>query len=317
MLFSISFSYSGDYRLNLPPLNALKAFEAAARSGSYVAAARELNVTPAAISMQVRHLEEFLGRTLFIRLNNRIVLTDAGQIIYAGSTPALEDIATLTERVKSGSTRNKLVVSVVASLAECWFVPKFAKFATSFPEVLIDLRVEEDPVDFAAQEIDLRLCYGSHPYPDLKTIPLFRDHLVPIFAPDFLRQPINELPDPFFIHTSWGPNFASLPSWNEWCGLYAVDRKIDMIKGHRVGMSRLAIDFARHGLGVALGQWHLALADLQAGKLIADEGSLVPLAHDYLAVYPHVKTRKHGLKTLVDWLLNEVANDLKTQTPHR
>ena len=167
--------------LQLPPLNALKYFEVAARTGSYVTAAAELNVSPAAISQQVRNLESFLKRKLFTRLNNRIVLTDAGQAIHAGISPALEDIAALTQRVLAGSSRAKLVVSVIPSLAECWFMPALADFAQA-GALRIDLRVENDPVDFAGGEIDLRIGYASAQYPGLASVPLFRDEVLPLCA---------------------------------------------------------------------------------------------------------------------------------------
>jgi len=148
--------------LNLPPLNALKSFEVAARTGSYVAAAAELNVSPAAISQQVRNLEVFLKRKLFTRLNNRVILTDAGQAIYAGISPALEEIAALTQRVLAGSSRAKLVVSVIPSLAECWFMPALADFAQA-AALRIDLRVENGPVDFAQAAATCRSAASTSP----------------------------------------------------------------------------------------------------------------------------------------------------------
>ena len=207
--------------LNLPPLNALKSFEAAARTGSHVAAAEELGVSPAAVSQQVRHLEDYLGKKLFMRFNNRIALTDAGQAIYARAAPALEDISDMAARVMTGISRSTLVVSVLPSLADCWFVPQFAGFCASEDLVKIDLRVEDDPVDFARQDIDIRICYGTNLYPDLKTVPLFQDRVLPLCAPPFLdRQPgrsidWSALPDENFIHTAWGPSFVSHPAWSD------------------------------------------------------------------------------------------------------
>ncbi len=294
--------------LKLPPLNALKSFESAARTGSYVAAAAELSVTPAAVSQQVRHLETYLGRTLFTRFNNRISLTDAGQSIYAGITPALEDIAALTQRVLAGSSRAKLVVSVVPSLAECWFMPAFAAFMAK-STLRIDLRVENDPVDFAGGEIDLRLCYGSALYPGLKSVTLFRDEVVPLCDPALASQlALNSTEDSLFVHTNWGRDFASHPSWDEWFTKFLPQRRIDPAKGHRVGSSQLAIDFAVRGLGIALGQRSLAEEHLHAGRLAVLNPHALPLGHDYCAIYPHTKARKAGLLQLID--------DLRIQARH-
>lgn len=288
--------------LKLPPLNALKSFESAARTGSYVAAAAELNVTPAAVSQQVRHLEEFLGRKLFTRFNNRIVLTDAGQSIYAGITPALEDIAALTQRVLAGSSRAKLVVSVLPSLAECWFMPAFAAFSEA-TAMRIDLRVENDPVDFADGEIDLRICYGTGLYPGLPVVKLFRDEVLPLCQPALAAQlTLGKAEDSLFIHTNWGRDFASLPSWDEWFAKFDPQRRIDPAKGHRVGSSQLAIDFAARGLGIALGQLSLAEEHLRAGRLAVLYPQSLPLGHDYCAVYPHSKARKAGVVQLSEFL---------------
>ena len=295
--------------LKLPPLNALKYFESAARTGSYVTAAAELNVSPAAISQQVRNLETFLKRKLFTRLNNRIVLTDAGQAIHAGVSPALEDIAALTQRVLAGSSRAKLVVSVIPSLAECWFMPALADFAQA-AALRIDLRVENDPVDFAGGEIDLRIGYASAQYPGLASLPLFRDEVLPLCGPELAAGlSLTNADDSLFIHTSWGQDFGSHPSWDEWLARYLPSRRIDATKGHRVGSSQLAVDFARRGLGIALGQRALAQEGLENGTLVTLDPQALPLGHDYCAFYPRARARKAGLLPLTDYL--------RTRAPHR
>ncbi len=292
--------------MKLPPLNALKSFESAARTGSYVTAAAELNVSPAAVSQQVRNLERFLKRKLFTRLNNRIVLTDAGLAIQAGITPALEEIAALTNRVLAGSSRSKLTVSVIPSLAECWFMPAFAEFAEA-AALRIDLRIESDPVDFADGEIDLRIGYASAQYPTLQTVPLFRDVVLPLCHPALAeRLTLRNADDSQFIHTSWGEDFASHPSWEEWFSSFLPSRRVDPAKGHRVGSSQLVIDFARRGLGIALGQRALSQEAVQAGELVVLDENALPLGHDYCAIYPRAKARKAGLVQLTDYLKTRV-----------
>ena len=150
----------------LPPLNALRAFESAARHGSYVGAAEELSVSPAAVSQQVKNLEDFLGKQLFRRYNNRIALTDAGQTIYSGASDALQSLSALTEQVVSGRARSRLVISSVPSMAERWMTPRLALYKQRAPNFRFELRSEEDLVDFTRHEIDLRLVYGLNHYPD-------------------------------------------------------------------------------------------------------------------------------------------------------
>lgn len=201
--------------LSLPPLNALRAFEAAARTGGYVAAAEELGVSPAAVSQQVRNLEDFLGKQLFRRFNNRVLLTDAGQVVFAGASDALQSISALTEQVMSGGTRSRLVISVITSVAERWLEPRLAAFALKEKALRIELRVESDPVDFARHDIDLRICYGTNIYPEMNTIRLFQDEVLPLCSPIYLERNANAkmqgmdgVPDDDLIHTSWGPSFV-------------------------------------------------------------------------------------------------------------
>jgi LysR family glycine cleavage system transcriptional activator len=295
--------------LSLPPLNALRAFEAAARTGSYVAAAEELGVSPAAVSQQVRNLEEFLGKQLFTRFNNRVSLTDAGQAIFVGASDALQSISALTEQVMSGGTRSRLVISVITSVAERWLEPRLAAFALKEKALRVDLRVEADPVDFARHNIDLRICYGTNVYPEMSAIRLFHDAVLPLCSPGYLERNRNArecgmeaVPDDDLIHITWGPSFVSHPTWHTWFAKSGIERPNDS-KGHQVGMSGLALDLARDGVGVVLGQKVMAGGDLAAGRLVALSEIAIELGHPYCLVYPRSKARKLGLQTLVDWLV--------------
>jgi LysR family glycine cleavage system transcriptional activator len=295
-------------KLPLPPLNAIRAFEAAARHGGYVAAADELGVSPAAVSQQVRNLEEFLGKQLFRRYNNRIALTDAGQTIYSGAAAALQSISAMTEQVVSGRARSRLVVSCVPSMAERWLAPRLAAWRQRTPNFRFELRSEEDLVDFSRHEIDLRLAYGQNHYPDLVTIPLMQDEVVPLCSPDYAeRNPrapevgLAAVPDDALIHTNWGPSFVSHPTWRLWFEA-SGGRMPDETRGYRVGSSSLALDLAVRGVGVALGQRHMGADDLAGGRLVVLDARPLALGHAYCLVYPQIKARKAGLIDLVNWL---------------
>ncbi len=292
----------------LPPLKALRAFDVAARCGSYVGAARELGVSPAAISQQVRNLEAFLDKRLFTRLNNRIVLTDAGRAIFDGTTEALRAISEVTEQTLTGTVRSRLVISVLPSVAQCWLAPRLSAFTQREPSFRFALRVEEDPVDFERCDIDLRICYGPNPYPDLVAVLLCHDAVLPVCSPDYLiRNPdaadpgLEGVPDEDLIHTDWGAGFGSLPTWEMWFARSSLSRT-GRAKGFVVGTSALALDFARDGLGVALGQRMMAQEDLAGGRLVFLSSLAAPLGHPYSVVYPRSRARKVGLKGLVDWL---------------
>jgi LysR family glycine cleavage system transcriptional activator len=168
----------------LPPLNAVRTFEVAARLASFAAAGKELGVSAAAVSQQVRHLETYFGKKLFVRNGNRLSLTDAGLAIFPQTSRALDDIAAMTVRLLEGEMRTRLIVSVPFSLAEVWLAPKLAALLESYPQLSVDVRVEDDPVDLARHDVDIRVSYGDYHYPSLEAIPLLHDQVVPLCAPE-------------------------------------------------------------------------------------------------------------------------------------
>jgi LysR family glycine cleavage system transcriptional activator len=297
--------------MKLPPLNALKAFEIAARTGSYVAAAKELRVSPAAVSQQVRKLEQYFDKKLFVRYNNRIVLTDAGTTIYTSAAPALQDLSGVTQQILEGTARSRLVVSVLPSLASSWLAPRLAAFYRSNPGGGIETRIEDDPVDFARDDIDIRICYGPYLYPDFKSTTLFHDSVAPMCSPEFAGEHklnaanLSQFPDELFLHTSWGSSFASPPSWKDWFANAGIQRAPDITRGQQIGMSSIALEYARLGMGVLLGQRQLAARHIQENRLILLSEQSLPLGHAYSAVYPHARIRHSGLKKLLAMLTDE------------
>ena len=312
-------------RLNreLPPLNALKAFEAAARTGGYVPAARELRVSPAAVSQQVKNLERYFDKELFVRHHNRLSLTDAGLAVFADSSEALERLAAMTLRTFEGQVRSRLIVSVLPSVASHWLIGRLigrlgrglGGFLALDPALRLDLRVEEDPVDFARHGIDVRICYGNHLYPELANTLLVQDEVLPLCAPGLLDRgeldasSPESIEDTALIHTNWGPSFASHPTWADWFARAGVGRTPDARQGHRVSMSSLAIDLAAAGAGIALGQRLLAGDEIADGRLVAPFGQAIPLGHPYCAVHAHAKAQKPAVRSFVDWAAQTAAAD--------
>ncbi|WP_054310233.1 LysR substrate-binding domain-containing protein [Mesorhizobium sp. 1M-11] len=291
----------------LPPLNALKAFEVAARTGNFTLAARELGVSSAAVSQQVRNLEDYFGKKLFLRTGNRIALTDAGHAVYPQTARALGDIAAITARILSDEVRMRLVVSAPSSLAENWLAPRLSALLDSYPRIAIDIRVEEDPIDVMRQGVDVRISYGDYHYPELVKVRLLHDEVLPVCSPELSRGLGNDaslidVHESAFIHTNWGPNYASHPTWSEWFAAQGSARRPDPSRGRRVGLSSLAISSARLGLGIALGQHALARADLEAGRLVALSSTTVRLGHPYCAFVPPAKTSRADVKRLIDLL---------------
>lgn len=292
--------------LTLPPLNALRAFEVAARTGSYVAAAEELGVTAAAISQQIRKLEDYLGKQMFIRMNNRVVLTDAGHAIREGTAAALQMISDSTEQLVSDRSRSRLVISTIDSVVEKWLISRLATYSRAHPDFRFDLRVEADPADFARYNIDLRLGYDPGQYAEHSITVLEQDVVMPLCSPEYLaRNPgamgMVAVPEDDLLHTSWGESFGSHPRWHGWFVKAGLKPPSDT-KGFQAGRSSLVLDLAREGLGVALGQRMMALDDIDSGRLVALSEINIPLGYAYCLAYPRAKARKRHLLALVSWL---------------
>ncbi|PDQ22840.1 LysR family transcriptional regulator [Mesorhizobium sanjuanii] len=305
----------------LPPLNAVRVFEVAARAGSFTLAATELGVSSAAVSQQIRNLENWFGKQLFVRTGNRIALTDAGHAIYPQTARALGDIAAIGRRMLEGGLRTRLVVSVPFSLAELWLAPRLAVLLEAFPQMAIDVRVEDDPVDVVRQNIDLRVSYGDYHYPALRMVRLVHDDVLPVCAPDFWQRAgsgsssLADMHESLFIHTNWGPNYASHPSWADWFAAAGGNRAPDPSHGRRVGLSSLAISAARLGLGIALGQRVMARADLEAGRLIALSSVSVRLGQPYCAFMVPAKAERADVAGLVDLLSKTAPSTWGSRAP--
>ncbi len=295
----------------LPPLNALKAFEAAARCGSFALAAEEQGVTPAAISQLVKKLENFLGKTLFTRFNNRIQLTDAGQSVFAGVTPALHEIAETITRVSRSPSRRKLAISVIPSVAECWLLPALPRFLAKHPRLRVDVRIEEETADILMQGVDIRIGYGRSALSEATVHELFTDHVQPMCSPSFLaskggRITFTSSLSNDLIHTNWGSSFGSNPGWRDWFAVHVPGQRVELAAGHAVNASRIALQLARDGLGIALGQQFLAQREIASGELVVLSEKSLPLGQSHTMAYPPAKARQPDVMAVRDWLIDEV-----------
>lgn len=280
------------------PLNALRAFEVAARTGSFVAAGEELGVSSAAVSQQVRGLENTLDRTLFLRQGNRITLTDAGRALYPRLETVFADLAAVTRELRDGAQPGRLTVSALPSLAELWLVPALARYPARHE---IDLRIEDDPIDFARSGADLRVTYGAHYYPDHHVDVLFRDRFIAVSADPAGRSP-HELSDHELIHTDWGRSYIRQPDWGDWFAAAGMVRQVDKRQGFRASTTLASLVAAQEGVGAALVPERLARAAIARRNLgqIAPVG--VTMFSDYVLVRPHALARKAKLRALCAFL---------------
>jgi LysR family glycine cleavage system transcriptional activator len=292
----------------LPPLNAVKAFEASARHRAFSPAARELGVTPGAVSQQVKLLEAFFAKELFARHANQVRLTDAGLAVYGDCADIIDRLSAMTERLLEGEVRSRFVISTLPSVAVRWLNRRLGEFLAAEPEIRCEIRVEDDPVDFTTHHVDLRISYGEYLYPELVTVPLVRDEVTPLCAPGFLvRAGIADndpaaIRDQDLIHIDWGASFASYPSWAEWFEAAGLTRRPQVELGHTAMMSSLAIDLATAGNGIALGQKMLAKDEIANGLLVAPFSTSLPLGYAYCAVHPHSRSGSRPVGLFIDWM---------------
>lgn len=292
----------------LPPLNALKTFEASARLGSFALAAAELNVTPGAVSQQIKKLEDFLGRQLCFRRNNQLLLTDVGRAVHAASSESMDKLAAMTQQLFGGSVRSSLIISVLPSLGVRWLNRHLPDFLSANPDIRVDLRLEEDPVDFFRNRIDVRISYGEHLYPEFETMPFLRDRVTVMCAPSLLSagrlepEVPTSLRDEDLIHISWRTGFSSYPTWEAWFEATGGSKHPRRELGHSVDTSSLAVDLARAGSGVVLGQYMLAEDELARGTLLTPFETALVLQYDYCVVHTKTNVRNPIVQAFVTWM---------------
>ena len=261
----------------LPPLAALRAFEAAARHSSFKRAAGELAVTPTAISHQIRLLEATLGLSLFVRGTRRVDLTPAGRRLY----PALRDGFDAFEQAIAElrtARREVLTLSATPLFTARWLVPRVDSFRAANPEIDLRLHATTEPVDLLGGEADAAIRYGRGPFPGLVAEPLVAQTFVPMCSRGLGLTRPEQLPDMPLLHTEWrqqGPDTPSWPRWGEVAGVTGVD----WTRGVTFTDEAHVIQAALAGHGVALLSPLLLSAELEAGSLVQPFGPALPGVH--------------------------------------
>lgn len=287
----------------LPPLNALRAFESAGRHLSFTRAAAELSVTQAAISHQIKALEERLGVTLFKRQNRALLLTDAGQAYLPAVRDTFENLARATERLLTRDRVGALTASVLPSFAAKWLVPRLGRFREQHPEIDVRLSADHNMVDFARGDVDVAIRYGQGEYPGLESVRLMTEDVFPVCSPALLKtaHPLRS-PDDLRYHTLLHDDFRV--DWRLWL-LAAGVTDIDPTRGPTFTDSSMVIQAAVEGQGVALARSVLAANDLAAGRLVKPFDVSLPARWAYYLTYPPATRDNPKIVAFRDWLLVE------------
>ena len=297
-----------EQRRRLPPLNALRAFEAAARHLNFSRAADELSVTPGAVSQQIQNLEDYIGVALFKRTPKGLLLTDPAQIALPALREAFDRLVEAASMLTAAVDGRRLTVTVAPSFAAKWLVPRLGRFEALHPQVDVWISAGMELTDFNSGEVDLAIRYGSGRYPGLEVTRLMQETVIAVTSPELLeRQPLNDLSDlsdHVLLHDGSPDADESCPDWTMWLAARGV-KGVDGSRGPRFNQSSLVIEAAIGGRGVALAKRALAQADLDAGRLVAPFQIATAVDFAYYLVHPKAKGRLPQVKAFTAWLNTE------------
>lgn len=287
----------------LPPLNALRAFEAAARHLSFTAAAAELNVTQAAISHQIRGLEERLGLKLFRRAGRGLLLTDAAQAYLPEVGAAFDRLVEATRRLHQHDAAGVLNATVLPSFAAKWLLPRLGRFRAAHPEIDLRISSSAEQVDLAREDFDLALRAGGGRYPGMRVDLILTEKFFPVCSPALLSgtRPLR-VPEDLRQHTLLHDEPRDL--WQLWLNTVGV-ANIDATRGPGFSDSGMVIQAALEGQGIAIAKGTLAADDLAAGRLVRPFDQSLPANYSYWLVCPEASAERPKIAAFRDWLLAE------------
>ena len=282
-------------------LNGIKAFEAAARSGSFAAAGAELNVSPAAISRMVHLLEERLGVALFERRANRLALTSAGRAYQGGLTPIFDALASLTAQVTAPSSLRVVTAGVGPTFAMRWLIPRLADFRKEEPTIDVRITTGGMAMPFGDDwSCGIRL--GDGAWPGLLAEPLFAADLMPVCAPKFAAalKRASDLKGPSLLRVAHSPD-----DWPLWLKAAGVPRVT--ARGTEFQFYGQALQAAADGLGIAMGIRPYIDDDLAAGRLVAPIALSVPKGMRWYLVYRGFQAEQRDFAAFRRWIIRAAS----------
>ncbi|HEX2493823.1 MAG TPA: transcriptional regulator GcvA [Steroidobacter sp.] len=295
------------------PVGPLRAFDVAARNLNLSAAAEELSVTHAAVSRQVKQLEERLGVRLFERLPRGLKLTAHGALLAEGTREAFDRLASALEDVSVPAVRSRLTISTFSSLAARWLMPRLHAFAALFPEVDLQVVTTARLVDFSREDVDIGIRFGTGRYPGLHVVPLFKPKEVAVAAPALLeRGPrINTFADLRHHTLLHDDSHREWIRWLEAAGAKGINARRGIICGDRNSMLQAALE----GQGVALASEVFAATELAAGRLVKLFNVEVAMEFAIYAVCLPRRLNDPVIGGTLEWLTREAAGSADAHPP--
>ncbi len=309
----------------LPPLNALRTFEAVARLKSFTKAADELSVTRAAVSHQIKNLEEYVGFALFERHTRSISLTPAGEVALPKLREGFNNIADAVHLMTSHQSNENITLWMAPSFASKWLVPRLHSFSSRYPDIDIQINAVSGLIDtaekdsysmeelFRSEDADVVIVFGSGDYPGFAVHKLFSVKAVPVCSPALLNNPDKPLnsPEDLIHHTLLHDNtpYKGRPQWNKWLKQEGI-KGIDYDRGLKFNYISLAIDSAIDGQGVLLSIEAMARKDIEEGRLCVPFDISLPLEMSYYAIHPEsADYNHHAVDSFIEWIAEEVSTE--------
>ena len=292
----------------LPPLKSVRAFEAAARRGSFNEAAEELFVTPSAISHQVKALEEYLGVSLFRRARRQVQLTIAGQRYLESISHALDEIDLATRRLLASANSGAVNISVAPAFLTRWLVPRMREFQTRHPDIELRLSPNSTPIDFTWSDIDMAVYFGDGKWPGLEVFFLREVVLVPVCSPTFAEvEPRMTQPEDLCAHTLI--DVSTRPSdWDEFLATFGVACE-KRAKRLSFSSTSLALGAAMENLGIALADRQLVAREVLYGRLVTPLDIAMENQLGYYLVYQKHRKLTDEMRAFLDWVIEEIADE--------
>jgi LysR family glycine cleavage system transcriptional activator len=289
-------------------MSAIRVFEAAARHQSFTRAAEELGMTQAAVSYQIRMLEDRVGAPLFTRLPRQVVLTAKGRQLAPAVTEAFEALRDAFSGLEE-TVQSVLSITTLTTFASAWLVPRLGRFQQLHPNIAVQIDVSAQIVDVTQSDFDIAIRSGTGEWPGLEAHLLFPSHFTPVGSPDLLRsadlhEPADLLKLPILT--------PSDPWWRDWfaaAGLPDVD--LSDRPDNSLGAQQFEGMAAMAGQGLAMINPYFFPADLAAGRLVQPFDLVVQADRSYWIAYPKARRRSAKIQAFRDWALSEVASDVE------
>jgi LysR family transcriptional regulator, glycine cleavage system transcriptional activator len=293
-------------------MSAVRVFEAAARHQSFTRAAEELGMTQAAVSYQIKVLEDRVGAPLFIRQPRQVTLTAKGRQLAPSVTEAFEGLRSAFAGLED-SVQSVLSITTLSTFASNWLVPRLGRFRQLYPSIAVQIAVSTDIVEFGQSEFDMGIRSGTGDWPGLETHALFPNHFMPVCSPELLkgvelREPLDILKLPLIS--------PSDPWWHDWFAAAGV-KNVDLSRrpDNSLGVQQFEGMAAIAGQGVALINPFFFPDDLASGRLVKPFDLMAVTDRSYWLVYPKARRRSAKIEAFRDWVLSEVAVDTDRALP--